>query len=129
MITARTSPLKAVLLHLALLAGTSFSLFPIYFVVQASLRPGNTLYSTELQLPPTNATLDNFRHMLLETPLPLWLWNSTKVAVATTFATLLITVTAAYALSRFRFRGRGLLLGACWRSRHSLAFFRSSLST
>ncbi|HNP73065.1 MAG TPA: sugar ABC transporter permease [Kouleothrix sp.] len=111
MITARTRPLTAVLLHLALLLGTIFSVFPIYFVVQASLRPGNTLYSTQLQLLPVNATLDNYRYMLTQTELPLWLWNSTKVALSTTAATLLITVTAAYALSRFRFRGRGLLLG------------------
>ena len=103
--------MTVILLHLALLLGAIFSIFPIYFVAQASLRPGNTLYSTELQLVPVDATLDNFRYMLTQTELPLWIWNSLKVAAVTTVLTLLITVSAAYALSRFRFRGRGMLLG------------------
>jgi ABC-type glycerol-3-phosphate transport system permease component len=73
MITTRTSPLTSALLHFALLIATLFSLFPIYFVAQASLRPGNTLYSTELRLWPTDATLENYQYMLTKTELPLWL--------------------------------------------------------
>jgi arabinogalactan oligomer/maltooligosaccharide transport system permease protein len=111
MITTRSKPSTVLLLHLALLIGAIFSIFPIYFVAQASLRPGNTLYSTNLQLLPVDATLENFSYMLGQTQLPLWIWNSLKVALVTTVATLFITVTAAYALSRFRFRGRGTLLG------------------
>lgn len=93
--------------YFILALGLIFAMFPIYFVVQASLRPGNSLYSTELQLLPTNATLANYKYVLSELPLPLWIWNSFKVGFATTVATLLITVSAGYALSRFKFRGRG----------------------
>jgi arabinogalactan oligomer/maltooligosaccharide transport system permease protein len=107
----RTKPLTVALLHLALLLGSIFSLFPIYFVVQAALRPGNSLYSTDLQLFPTNPTLDNFSYILTQLPMGRWMWNSLKVSAATTVLTLVITVTAAYALSRFKFRGRGALLG------------------
>ena len=93
--------------YFILALGLIFAIFPIYFVVQASLRPGNTLYSTELQLLPTNATLSNYEYVLTELPLLLWIWNSFKVGFATTIVTLLITVSAGYALSRFKFRGRG----------------------
>jgi arabinogalactan oligomer/maltooligosaccharide transport system permease protein len=110
MITTRQKPSTVVLLHLALLLGAVFSIFPIYFVIQASLRPGNQLYSTDLQLLPTDATLGNFGYIISKTQLPLWMWNSLKIATVTTLATLFITVTAAYAFSRFRFRGRGSLL-------------------
>jgi arabinogalactan oligomer / maltooligosaccharide transport system permease protein len=106
MTARRQGPLVMTVQYVILAIGLIFSVFPIYFVFQAALRPGNTLYSTELQLLPTNATLENFRYVLTEIPLPLWIWNSLKVSVATTVATLLITVSAGYALSRFKFRGR-----------------------
>ncbi|MBC8160330.1 MAG: sugar ABC transporter permease [Roseiflexaceae bacterium] len=102
-------------LQYAILAiGLTFAIFPIYFVAQAALRPGNTLYSTELQLLPTDASLEHFTTILTtrtdELNLPLWLWNSVKVAALTTIVTLIVTVTGGYALSRFKFRGRGSLL-------------------
>jgi arabinogalactan oligomer / maltooligosaccharide transport system permease protein len=93
-----------------LVLGVFFAVFPIYFVLQASLRPGNQLYTTELQLLPTDVTLDNYRYVLTQLPLLLWLWNSVKIAAATTIATLLITVPAAYALSHMSFRGRTTIL-------------------
>ncbi len=96
--------------YLILILGTFFAVFPIYFVMQASLRPGNQLYTTDLQLFPTDATLDNFRYVLTQLPLLTWLRNSITIAAATTVATLLITVPAGYALSRFTFRGRGGIL-------------------
>ncbi|KAB8143938.1 sugar ABC transporter permease [Chloroflexia bacterium SDU3-3] len=105
----------ALALQYAILAlGLIFSVFPIYFVIQAALRPGNQLYSTELQLLPTNPTFDNFRDVLTRHDaslnLPLWLWNSIKIAGVTTVVTLIMTVAAGYALSRFKFRGRGGVL-------------------
>ncbi|GAB4445596.1 MAG: ABC transporter permease subunit [Chloroflexi bacterium OHK40] len=93
-----------------LLLGVLFAVFPIYFVVQASLRPGQQLYSTELQLIPSDPTLDNFRYVLTQLPLLLWLWNSVKVSAITTIVTLLVTVPAGYALSHFAFPGRRSLL-------------------
>jgi arabinogalactan oligomer/maltooligosaccharide transport system permease protein len=89
-----------------------FAVFPIYFVLQASLRPGQQLYTTDLQLFPTAPTLANFEYVLTKIPLLLWLWNSIKISAITTVVTLLVTVPAGYALSRFAFRGRGGILTA-----------------
>ncbi|HEY0739358.1 MAG TPA: sugar ABC transporter permease [Herpetosiphonaceae bacterium] len=108
---ARRPRASSLLLQYAILViGAFFAIFPIYFVLQASLRPGQQLYSTELQVLPTDVTLDNFRYVLTQIPLLVWLWNSIKVAAATTAATLLITVLGGYALSRFVFRGRAAIL-------------------
>jgi arabinogalactan oligomer/maltooligosaccharide transport system permease protein len=112
MIARQQKPATLAFMYLLLILGTFFAIFPIYFVFQAALRPGNQLYSTDLQLIPTNATLENFRYVLFELPLLLWLWNSLKVAGSTTLVTIIIAVSAGYALSRFRFRGRnGILNG------------------
>ena len=64
MYARKQSRLSLAIQYLILTMGVIFSIFPIYFVAQASLRPGNQLYSTSLQLLPTNATLDNFRYVL-----------------------------------------------------------------
>lgn len=110
MIARKTKPITIVILYAILIAGVIFSVFPIYFVAQAAFRPGNQLYSTELQLFPTNASLENFQYVLTKTELPTWLFNSIKIGFLTTIGTLLITVPAAYALSRFRFRSRAVVL-------------------
>lgn len=110
MIARKTRPITVVILYAILIAGVIFSIFPIYFVAQAAFRPGNQLYSTELQLFPTNASLENFQYVLTKTELPTWLFNSIKIGFLTTIGTLLITVPAAYALSRFRFRSRAAVL-------------------
>jgi arabinogalactan oligomer / maltooligosaccharide transport system permease protein len=107
----RTSPVTLVSLYAILIIASLFAFFPIYFVIQASVRPGQSLYSTQLQLLPTDATLDNFRYVLTELPLITWIGNSLFVAGMTTALTLLITVSAGYAFSRFRFRGRNEMLG------------------
>lgn len=107
----RTSPVTLVSLYAILIIASLFAFFPIYFVIQASVRPGQSLYSTQLQLLPTDATLDNFRYVLTQLPLLTWIRNSLFVAGMTTVLTLLITVSAGYAFSRFRFRGRNEMLG------------------
>ncbi len=96
--------------YVVLLLGVFFAVFPIYFVLQASLRPGQQLYTTDLQLFPTDPTLANFEYVLFQLPLLLWLWNSVKISLITTVVTLLITVPAGYALSHFSFRGRASIL-------------------
>lgn len=96
-----------ILLALAMLA---FALFPIVWVVSASINPANTLVGQPL-IPP-NANLDNYRYLFNNNqhPFPTWMWNSLKLAVLTTFLGLAITTLAAYAFSRFRFSGRTRLL-------------------
>ena len=67
---------KSILAHLAVLIFVLFAAFPIYFLLAAAFRPGQALYSTNLQLIPNTITLDNFDHMLNHTPLLTWLKNS-----------------------------------------------------
>ncbi|HEX9037559.1 MAG TPA: sugar ABC transporter permease [Ktedonobacterales bacterium] len=83
-----------------------FSLFPIYFVLQASLNATQALITTQLQLIPSRPTLGNYVYVIAQEPFLRWMWNSILVcALATVFA-LVCATTGAYALSRFRFRGR-----------------------
>ena len=101
-----------ILVYAFLVVMTVFAVFPLYFVLQASLRGSQNLYSTDLQLFPDHLTLDNYTYMLTQQPLLAWIGNSIYVCLGATVIGLFCSTTAAYALSRFRFAGRNLGLMA-----------------
>jgi ABC-type maltose transport system permease subunit len=88
-----------------------FSIFPVVWMVSASLDPVNNLATQKLI--PDNAGFDNFETLTTPIfPFFTWLWNSIKVSGITTILTLTLTTMAAFAFSRFRFKGRQTLLKA-----------------
>ena len=89
-----------------------FSVFPILWVISASLNPTGSLATQKLI--PDNIGFGNYRTLLKSGEFPFWVWfgNSIKIASITAVLSLSITTVAAYAFSRFRFRGRQTLLKA-----------------
>jgi arabinogalactan oligomer/maltooligosaccharide transport system permease protein len=91
-----------------------FALFPIIWIISASINPANSLASQKLI--PDNATLQNYEMLLTENefsaiyPYKQWFINSLKLASITTLFSISITTMAAYAFSRFRFRQRQNML-------------------
>jgi arabinogalactan oligomer / maltooligosaccharide transport system permease protein len=85
-----------------------FSVFPILWVISASLNPTGSLATQRLI--PENPGLDNYRTLLQAVPYWTWFGNSIKIAGITAVFSLAITTIAAYAFSRFRFHGRQLML-------------------
>lgn len=102
----RQVAVRLVLLVLAL----AYALFPIIWIVSASLDPRNSLVN--LGLIPQGATLKNYETLLSSEihPFTRWLWNSIKVSTITMVLSVLVSTFAAYAFSRFRFRGRDATL-------------------
>ncbi len=87
-----------------------FAIFPVVWVISASINPSNTLASAKLI--PDNFGWDNYR-LLFESPqfpFARWLWNSVKISSITTVLSVSITTLAAYAFSRLRFTGRQTML-------------------
>lgn len=87
-----------------------FSVFPVLWMISASLNPTGTLATQTLI--PKNAGFDNYSKLLNSTEFPFWRWlgNSIKIASITSVLSLAITTIAAFAFSRFRFRGRVTML-------------------
>ena len=85
-----------------------FSVFPILWIISASLNPTGSLATQKLI--PENPGLDNYRTLLDVVPYWTWFGNSIKIATITSVFSLTITTVAAYAFSRFRFRGRQTML-------------------
>jgi ABC-type maltose transport system permease subunit len=98
--------------HLVLLAAVGFTLFPVVWMVSASINPTDTLSGSKLI--PDGTTFDNYRDILdnpAESPFMTWLWASWRISLIVAFVSLILTSMSAYAFSRFRFTGRrvGLL--------------------
>ncbi|MFZ2095938.1 MAG: sugar ABC transporter permease [Anaerolineales bacterium] len=87
-----------------------FSIFPVIWMISASLDPTGSLATQTLI--PKNAGFGNYIKLLNSTEFPFWtwLWNSIKISSITSVLSLAITTIAAYAFSRFRFRGRVTML-------------------
>ncbi len=114
--TRRPKTLTLVLQYVFLAFMTIFALYPIWFMILASGRAGQRLYTLNLlgMFIPTEFTFENYQSMLAgqQQPFLLWMRNSFFVAAFTTIACLLVATSAAFAFSRFRFYGRsaGLIL-------------------
>ena len=89
-----------------------FSVFPVLWMISASLNPTGTLATQTLI--PDNPSFENYRTLLSLDQFPFWSWflNSLKVAGISAVLSLAITTVASYAFSRFRFRGRQTMLKA-----------------
>jgi len=89
-----------------------FAIFPVLWILSASLNPSSSLATQKFI--PDNWGFDNFQTLLESDVFPFWTWwwNSIKIASISTVLSLSITTLAAYAFSRFRFAGRQTMLKA-----------------
>jgi arabinogalactan oligomer/maltooligosaccharide transport system permease protein len=97
--------------HVVGVLAVAFALFPVLFVVSASLNPLGTLASTELV--PRTISFENYSRLIdgERGPFTTWFVNTMLVCGAVCVAQVFCSALAAYAFSRFRFAGRrgGLL--------------------
>ncbi len=93
----RQRQVKLVVIYLFAAVMILFALFPVVWILSASLNPGNTL-ATQTMIP-RNASLENFRMLLTDPayrqsyPFARWLFNSVKLAGLTTLCSIAIKTT------------------------------------
>jgi multiple sugar transport system permease protein len=87
-----------------------FTLFPIYWLVNSSLKPAAELFTFPPKYWPDAPTLANYVKALFETRLGTLYVNSLVVATLTCLALFVLIVFAGYAMARFAFRGRTTLI-------------------
>lgn len=98
--------LQRVMSYAVLVVFSLISIFPIWQVINISIRPGNQLLSTTLELIPSGATFENYITLLTERNFLTWMWNSAVISLAVTFTGVLFSSMAGYGFSRFRFYGK-----------------------
>jgi arabinogalactan oligomer/maltooligosaccharide transport system permease protein len=98
--------MKKTFSYIILIIFTIFAVYPILMVVNISLRPGNALHTTSLEIVPNSASLDTYRELLFNKPFLKWMWNSTFVTFFVTIIGVGLASTAGYAFSRYKFIGK-----------------------
>lgn len=88
----------------------AFTLFPIYWLVNSSLKPTAELFTFPPKYWPDAPTLVNYTKAMFETRLGALYLNSVIVATLTCVALFVLIVFAGYAMARFDFRGRTTLI-------------------
>ncbi|MEE1649369.1 ABC transporter permease subunit [Brachybacterium sp. J144] len=93
--------------HLIGLLAIVFAVFPILFVLSASVNPSGSLSSTSL-LPTQGVTLEHYWVMISgeRANFLRWYLNTIIVCGVVAVVQVFLSLLAAYAFSRFRFRGR-----------------------
>lgn len=96
--------------HLIATLAAVFALFPIAWIVSASLNSVDSLGASRLI--PRSLTFDNFTSLFTSdtTPVDRWMFNSFKIAIIAAAANVFVAALAAYAFSRLKFKGRRALL-------------------
>jgi multiple sugar transport system permease protein len=88
----------------------TFTLFPIYWLVNSSLKPAAELFTFPPKYWPDAPTLANYTKALFGTRLGALYVNSLAVATLTCLGLFVLIVFAGYAMARFDFKGRTTLI-------------------
>ncbi|MFE5322770.1 carbohydrate ABC transporter permease [Paenibacillus sp. NPDC056579] len=85
-------------------------IYPLYFVVTASITDPDLVYSGKLLFFPEQITLDGYKRLLSEASIWLGFRNSLLYTVVGTAINVVLTVSAGYALSRTDLVGRNVFM-------------------
>ena len=96
----------AVLVYTALILGAMLALFPLAWMVSASLMPAGEANTYPPRFLPSVPTLEHYRTMFVRLDLARYFLNSALLATTVTALALFINSMAGYAFAKFHFRGR-----------------------
>ncbi len=94
----------------ALLFFLVFALFPVYWLLNTSLKPPADAVRVPIQYLPKVITFENYVAVWQQTDFPVFFRNSLLVAVVSATFAVFLSIFAGYALSRFNFKGKRFTL-------------------
>jgi len=103
------SRLNTWLLHAVLLVAAVITLYPLVWMVLASLMPSGEAQSFPPRLWPSHVTLDHYRTLFERLNIARYFANSLLIASSVTFFSVLINSMAGYAFAKLHFAGRDRL--------------------
>lgn len=109
--TARRRTARTLAWHAGALTLLAVILYPVVWLVGASLKPGDEIVGS-LELLPGRPIADNYRRLtrgIADIPVSTFFTNSLVLAVGSVVGVLISCSLAAYAFARIRFAGRKLL--------------------
>lgn len=107
----RNSPVKKVLVYLALVAFALLYIYPFFVQLSTAFKTDADAVSNPLALMPDPITTAAFERVA-QTDFPRWFTNSVVVTVLVTAGRVFFNSLAGYALARLKFRGRDAIFTA-----------------
>jgi len=107
---SKKSVFERIFLYLTILLLLCLFIFPIYWMIIASLKDNSVLMRNPPQLYPTFSTFENYMTMLGNAKYLGYIRNSIIVASGTVIVDLILSVLGGYSLSRFNFPGRKTIM-------------------
>ena len=107
-----TPRMAKALIHGLLIGGTLVALFPMLWMLSASLMQPGQANALPPPLLPTQATLYNYHALFVHAGMGRYLLNSLLVSSAITLLSLVLNLMAGYAFAKLRFAGRETLFKA-----------------
>lgn len=99
-------PIQSAFLHTALAIGAVVTLFPLYWMLSASLMPTGEASAIPPALVPSRLTLEHYRALFSRLDLGRAFLNSAAIAVAVTTVSVFLNALAGWALAKLQFPGR-----------------------
>lgn len=101
----RAKKIKRRFITAALIVLTIWSLFPIYWIFNTSLKTSGEIYRMEPTFFPEKPVLSNYKSMLSNKAFVNSVWNSFLVGIVVTAITIIVCLLFSYAVSRMNFKG------------------------
>jgi len=95
-----------VVLYALLIVGAVLAIFPMVWMLSASLMPTGEASTYPPHLIPSRVTFSHYGELFTRLNLGRYLFNSTLIAVTVTAISLVVNSMAGYAFAKLRFRGR-----------------------
>ena len=95
-----------VILYALLILGAVIALFPMLWMISASVMPTGEASQYPPHLLPSRITFSHYAELFTRLNLGRYLFNSTLIAVVVTAVSLVVNSMAGYAFAKLRFRGR-----------------------
>jgi ABC-type glycerol-3-phosphate transport system permease component len=96
------------LIYVVLLVAIVVVLFPVFWMVSSSLKPGPEMFARNMTMLPVHLTFENYVKVWTETKFATFFLNSFKVAGISTVLALIVAMYAAYAMARINFPGKNI---------------------
>lgn len=107
--TMARQPWGTAAIWLALAAGATVMVFPIYWMLATALRPRTEIFAALPALLPSALTWSSFAAIWQRLPVLTWVANSMVIAVMGVVLTVSINLLCGYTFAKFRFLGRDVL--------------------
>lgn len=100
---------KEIPCHILLIAAVIISLWPVVFMLSASLKELNQVFQSPLNPLPFPPTLENYQTVLRRFPIMQFVGNTFFIAFFVTLFKIITSLLAGFAFVYYRFKGREML--------------------